>query len=306
MRMHQFSWALLVLLLLAGSTWGQFLVPDHPPHRYHLPRPIPRPTQPEISYRIQRLEVDTSIRDQVAQTRVAQTFENTTDQLIQSVFVFPFPADGAVEQMTFMVDGKEIAGKVLPADEARRIYESYVRKFQDPALLQWIGHGMFQTSVFPIPPHATRQVVVSYSQILNKNDQATDFLFPLATAQYTDKPLEELKLRVAIESNEDLKNIYSPSHNVEIQRDDARHAVVRMEAKNVVPRDDFRLIYDTHGGMVGAQPDQLLAGWRRPRVFHSARQPELCSGEPVGAQKDAGLGDRPQRQYEWRKDRSGP
>ncbi len=245
---------------LGGSVpgWGQLILPHDHPRPYHLPRPIPRPVEPEISYRITQLEVDTSIRDQVAQTRLAQTFENTREQQIQAVFVFPLPADGAVESLTLLVDGQELTGRILPAEEARRVYESYLRRYQDPALLEWMGRGMFQTSVFPIPPHAKRQVVISYSQVLKKNEQATDFLFPLALARYTELPLEKLRVRVAIESSEELKNIYSPSHNVEIQRDDSRHAVVRMEANHVVPSDDFRLIFDTHGGAVGAQ---LLSFW---------------------------------------------
>lgn len=253
---------LLSLLCLAASisvaAAQGFIVPHDHSRPFHLPRPWPRPNEPEISYHVQKLEIDASIRDQVAQTRVSQTFVNTCSQVIQAIFVFPLPRDGAIESMTFLVDGKEIPGKILPADEAKRIYESYVRQFRDPALLQWMGHGMFQTSVFPIPPGATRQVVISYSQLLKRNEKATDFMFPLATARYTAKPLEKLSLRVAIESNEDLKNIYSPSHVVQIQRDDARHAVVRYEGTNVIPNDDFRLIFDSVGGKVGAN---LISYW---------------------------------------------
>ena len=35
--------------------------------------------------------------------------------------------------------------------EAREIYEGFIRRNQDPALLEWIGTGMFKTSVFPVP-----------------------------------------------------------------------------------------------------------------------------------------------------------
>ena len=64
-----------------------------------------------------------------------------------------------------MVDGKEIDGKLMPAKEARSIYESYVRKNQDPALLEWMGHGMFKTSVFPVPAGAERKVSLRYNQL---------------------------------------------------------------------------------------------------------------------------------------------
>ncbi len=54
------------------------------------------------------------------------------------------------------------------------------------------------------------------------------------------------------------KNIYSPSHVVQIQRDDARHAVARYEGKEIIPNDDFRLIYDSVAGEVGAN---LISYW---------------------------------------------
>lgn len=251
--------AIFCSAVLTSNLWGQgFIVPHDHHHHFHLPRPRPRPIETETSYRIQKLELDASIRDQVVQARVSQTFVNTSSQAIQAVFVFPLPHDGAIESMTFLVDGREIEGKMLPADEARRIYESYVRQFKDPALLQWIGHGMFQTSVFPIPAGATRQVVISYSQLLHKDQLTTDFQFPLAAARYTSSPIEKISVRVAIESQVDLKNIYSPSHVVQVQRDDARHAIVRWEASTAIPADDFRLLFDSAEGAVGAN---LISYW---------------------------------------------
>jgi Ca-activated chloride channel family protein len=47
--------------------------------------------------------------------------------------------------------GKEYPAKLLSAEEARKIYERHVRRNEDPALVEWIGRGMFKTSVFPVP-----------------------------------------------------------------------------------------------------------------------------------------------------------
>ena len=40
----------------------------------------------------------------------------------------------------------------------------------------------------------------------------TDFLFPLSTAKYTSNPVEKINFRVSIESQEEIKNLYSPTH----------------------------------------------------------------------------------------------
>ena len=96
--------------------------------------------------------------DQVARVSVSQSFVNTGSRQMEVSFVFPLPYDGAIDSMTFMVDGKEYPAELLPADEARRMYEDIVRKNKDPALLEWMGTGLFKTSVFPVPPGATRTV----------------------------------------------------------------------------------------------------------------------------------------------------
>ncbi|HVW38828.1 MAG TPA: VWA domain-containing protein, partial [Pirellulales bacterium] len=147
-------------------------------------------------------------------------------------------------------DGKEFPAKLLAKDEARRTYESIVRKNKDPALLEWIGTGMFQTSVFPVPPGAERKVTLSYSQLCRKNGRLTDFLFPLSTAKYTSQPVEKLKIEVAIESQGDIKNVYSPTHAIELKRD-THHATAVFKAENQTPSEDFRLLFDIDSGKLG-------------------------------------------------------
>ncbi len=156
------------------------------PPRPIPPRPIPQP--PASTYKIDSLEVNAKLTDQVARVQVAQTFQNVGSTQMEVCFMFPLPYDGAVDQLTLLVDGKEYEAKLLSKEDARRRYEEIVRKNQDPALLEWVGTGMFQTSVFPIPPGAKRTVTLRYSQLLRKNYGLTDFIFPLSTAKYTCEP----------------------------------------------------------------------------------------------------------------------
>ncbi len=260
--------------------------PPYPPHPPYPPphHPIPRPEPPPISYKIQELDVQARITDQVAQVRVSQTFVNTGSRQLEVAFIFPLPYDGAVDQMTLLVDGKELPAKLLKADEARRLYEDIVRKNRDPALLEWIGTGLFRTNVFPIPPGQKRTVSLRYSQLCRSVEGLTDFLFPLSTAKYTADAVENIVIRATIESGVDIKNIYSPTHSVEVRRADERHATVTYTAKHEVPSTDFRLLYDVGKGVVSARvlsyrPERnedkdgyflLLA---TPEVKSSAREP---------------------------------
>jgi Ca-activated chloride channel homolog len=247
-------WAALAFLLSAGTALGQgVLIVVNPPHPVPLPRPIPTPRpQPPMSYKIKELDYQAKISDQVAQVAVTQSFVNTGSRQMEVSFVFPVPYDGAIDRMTFMIDGKEYDAKLLDAKEARKAYEEYVRRSQDPALLEWVGYGMFKTSVFPVPPGAERKVTLKFSQLLRKDGRLTDLIIPLSTAKYTSSPVEKLTIRAAIETTHELKNVYSPTHAVNVERPDSKHAVVKIEAKDAVPTTDFRLLFDTEDGKLGA------------------------------------------------------
>ncbi len=237
--------------------------PPHPPRPHPIPRPRP---VPPVSYKIKELDVNIRLIEQVAQVQVAQTFVNTGSRQMEVSFVFPLPYDGAIERMTLLVDGKEYPAKLLDAKEARRLYEEIVRKNKDPALLEWMGTGLFKTSVFPVPAGASRTVSMRYSQVCRKQEGLTDFLFPLSTAKYTSHAVEKVSIRATIESTLEIKNVYSPTHAVEIKRPDDEHATVTYTSKNQVPTSDFRLFYDVGKGKVSTRvlsyrPDQHEDGY---------------------------------------------
>lgn len=237
---------LLILALSAplAMAQGVLVIVNHP-HPIPLPRPIaPPPTPPPMSYKIKELAFQAKVVDQIAQVQVTQSFVNTGSQQMQVSLVFPLPYDGAIDRMTFLVDGKEYDAKLLEAKQAREIYEGYVRKSQDPALLEWVGRGMFQTSVFPVPPGAERKVVIRFSQLLRQEHRLTDLLIPMATARYTNTPIEKVTIEATIESQLAIKSVYSPTHAIDVKRPDDKHAVVKFEAKDYVPSTDFRLLYD--------------------------------------------------------------
>lgn len=245
---------------LAQVAYGQgVLLIENERHPVHFPRPFPHPpAPPEVSYKIKEVTVDTKIVDQIAKTQVTQSFVNTGSRQIEVSFIFPLPYDGAIDRLTLMVNEKEYEAKLLPADEARSIYEGYIRKNQDPALLEWMGKGMFKTSIFPIPPGAERKVTLRYSQLLRKDQRLTDYLFPLATAKFTSHAVENIQFNLAIESAVKLKSIYSPTHPVDISRTGDKNATVKFSAKNSVPSIDFRLFFDTDEQQVGAS---VLSYW---------------------------------------------
>ncbi|MFQ5592758.1 MAG: VIT domain-containing protein [Anaerolineae bacterium] len=187
--------------------------------------------------------VNVTIDNQVATTRVDQTFVNPSNVVLEGTYVFPLPEGATISEFNMWVDGKKWEGKVLNKDEAREIYESIVRRRRDPALLEYIGRGAFQASIFPIQPGDERRVELEYTQVLTMDQGLVEYVYPLNTEKFSAEPLERVSITVDIESDVPLRAIYSPSHAVDLFRDGETRARVGYEDENVLPDRDFVLYY---------------------------------------------------------------
>ena len=216
--------------------------------------------QPSQQFRVTGVTIDATIKDQVATVQMSQTFKNVSSRTLETQFVFPLPDDAAINGLTLLVDGKELVGELKPKDEARGIYEEIVRRQQDPALLEYMGRGIFKTSVFPIPAGQDRKVEIRYTQLLKNDNGLVDFTLPLSTAKHCQKQIEKVAVNVRIRSKKELKNLYSPTHDFDIERPDDSKANCTLNLANVSEPDDVRLLFGTKGSDIGIdvvsyQPD---------------------------------------------------
>jgi Ca-activated chloride channel homolog len=196
--------------------------------------------------------VDVAIADQVATTRIDQVFHNPNSWAAEGTYVFPIPPGAAISGFTMTVDGEPVEAKLLDADEARRIYDDIVRNLRDPALLEYIGEGAIQASVFPIPPGEDRRIEIEYGEIIPVADGLSRYRYPLNTERFSAQPLDQVSVRVAVETAEPLRAIYSPSHSVAVDRPDDFHFTAGYEDNDVRPDTDFELFWSVSPGAIGA------------------------------------------------------
>lgn len=226
-----------------------------------------RPNVPVArSFEVREVSLDARVRDQVAEVQVSQTFHNPGSFPIDAEYLFPLPEDGAIQGFVLLVDGKELPGRLLPKEEARRIYEEIVRTKRDPALLEYMGRGLYRTSVFPIPAGADRRLTMRYTQVCKRDRDVVEFSYPFGTQKFTAKPIRKLSLNVRVESREPIKSVYSPTDDATVTRFDDHEARVAFEKRDTIPTADFRLIYTLSSGVVGAsvlshRPDESDDGY---------------------------------------------
>jgi Ca-activated chloride channel family protein len=197
--------------------------------------------------------VDVTIEDQVAITRVEQEFVNEYEWEVEGTYIFPLPDGAAVSEFAMWVDGTRVEGSILEADEARQIYEDIVRRRRDPALLEYVGRGAVQARVFPIPAGGSRKIELEYSQVLPVENGMVRYVYPLNTEKFSARPLEEVSVRVEVRSKDEMHALYSPTHQdrLFIERDGDYRAIVGYEEYDVLPDQDFDLIYTVSHEDVG-------------------------------------------------------
>ncbi len=217
------------------------------------PRPIPRPIPLPVSLPVKSIALDTKITGQVAVTRVTQIFENRTGIVLEGTYFFPLPEGSAVQEFAIWENGKRLSGEVRSRDEARKIYDEIVRSMRDPGLLEYAGKDLMQASIFPIPPNSEKKVELVYSQVLEGDSGTVSYRYPLGTgralwSRLGHRPGTEVPQsfgtvsgRIEISSKEGLRNVYSPSHSIDITNKTDDRSVVSFESKG--DPSDFRLFY---------------------------------------------------------------
>jgi Ca-activated chloride channel family protein len=190
--------------------------------------------------------VSVSIRDGVAETTIEQRFVNLTDRVQEAEYWFPVPEGAAVTRFTLAMGDKVVEARLLPKEEARRIYENIVRRRRDPALLEFAERNLLRAQVFPIPPKGERRIQLRYTETLRREGDVNRYLLPLRAARAIAKPTDYLRVRVEIATSAPLTNVYCPSHpEAAVKREGANRATIEWSAESITPERDLQVYYST-------------------------------------------------------------
>ena len=237
----------LALILLPATAAAQGII---------MPRcPRPLPERPVIDcfpggqqVVRTRSDVRVELRDRVLRYEVEERFVNRGGTIGEADYVFPLPKGAAFRDLKLSIDGEMVAGETMNATDARRIYEDIVRSQRDPALVEWMGHGLLRTRIFPIQPGEERRIIVRYESVAERegdavrvdyfrgSDPAARGPVPMPQPRPFDRrePTAERRepradsrtnFTLTYRSGGELGESYSPTHELDAERDGIRRVV---------------------------------------------------------------------------------
>ena len=179
-------------------------------------RRVWRHGEPRPAIEIRSVEVSASATEQAARTTLRLTLHNNSSSMAEAQVLLPVPDGAAIGQ--FVLEGLGEAGiaKILPADEARKIYNGIVASMRDPALLEFVGTSLVRSSVFPVPAQGHQVVRLTYDHTLEADGDRLEYVLPRST---------ELMLQGApwsftlgVKGQRPISMVYSPTHDTASER----------------------------------------------------------------------------------------
>ena len=189
-----------------------------------------------------RSDVKVELRDRVLRYEVEERFLNRGGTIGEADYIFPLPKNAAFRDLKLSIDGELVAGETMNAVEARRIYEDIVRRQRDPALVEWMGHGMLRTRIFPIQPGEERRVVVRFESVAEREGDAVRVDYFRGQSNQVARPQPGVRPMGGMErptidpagrttfalryrAGGELGEAYSPTHELDIERNGATRDV---------------------------------------------------------------------------------
>ncbi|MBM4040261.1 MAG: VWA domain-containing protein [Planctomycetes bacterium] len=214
---------------------------------------------------VRELRVRVLIAGNVALTEIEETFFNPTGRRAEGVFYFPLPAGASICRFAMYVEGKLVEGELVERGRAREVYETIVRKMQDPALMEWQEGNVFKTRIFPIPPHGPKRILLSYTELLRAEGGETCYVYPLATKTTQATAIGRFELEAELPAGATASVPAYPDAQVREEADGVR---VRIERTRFQPAADLALRFRQPRG--GATLKRPLEGGGAKRTLNEA------------------------------------
>jgi len=182
---------------------------------------------------IKEHDVQVTINNGVAVTKVTQIFHNTEKRQVEALYTFPVPKAASVANFSMWINGKEMVGEVLEKKRAKEIYESYKQMRRDPGLLEQTDYRTFEMRVFPIGPDADQKVQITYYQELDYDQDTAAYVYPLATATrrgVDTRATQKLTIGFDVKSAVPIVAVDSPSHSFAVAKHSDQYWQANLES----------------------------------------------------------------------------
>ncbi|MBE9184604.1 after-VIT domain-containing protein [Microcoleus sp. LEGE 07076] len=232
------------------------------------------PEGKQLVFPLKHTEVRAKIAGNLSRVEVSQKFENPFTKPLEAVYIFPLPAEAAVDEMEIKIGSNTIKGSIKKREEAQRIYQQAKQEGRTAGLLEQERDNIFTQSLANIKPGEEIEVVIRYTDSLKFLAGDYEFVFPMVVgpryipgtpldetaaggsapapmtvnsstdivpdASRLNAPIlppgrrsgQDIGVTLEIEAGVPIRNVNSPSHQLQIEYFDSPQTSPNSEQKN--------------------------------------------------------------------------
>jgi Ca-activated chloride channel family protein len=218
--------------------------------------------------------VEARIAGVIADVTVTQVYKNEGFRPIEAKYVFPGSTRAAIHAMNARLADRLITAQIREKQQARTEYARAKKEGKTAALLEQERPNVFQMNVANILPGDEVRVELRYTELLTPTNGNYQFVFPTVVGPRYNSPQSSsareewvaqptlhsgvdsparFDIQVQIDTPIGIKEIRSPSHDIDLTRSGERHANVRLGPENqerAANNRDFILDYRLAGDVV--------------------------------------------------------
>lgn len=127
-------------------------------------------------------DVEIYVSGMIARTVLNQRFINDTDSWQEAIYVFPLPADSAVDTLRMKIGERVIVGEIKEKEEAKKVYERAKSQGKKASLLAQERPNIFTMAVANIAPGEEVEVEIAFGQVVALSDGVFSLRFPMVVA----------------------------------------------------------------------------------------------------------------------------
>jgi Ca-activated chloride channel family protein len=196
---------------------------------------------------VENVTVYAKVSGLTAEISIEETLVNTTDKILEGNFLFPVPDGGAFRSFSMSMDNEMVEGKLCDAKAASEIYRKIVSSLRDPGLLQFMGTGLYQFSIYPLPAKGKKVISFKYAVPLTAAGECTALKIPLKQAGLMKMPICRFAFNADIEMPAGLTRVSSTAYALNVRYDGFTRATAGMVKTNFLPQDDLDVLISSAG-----------------------------------------------------------
>lgn len=211
-----------------------------------------RPRWSNVDYEkmwIKNIITSVDITEQIAVTKLDQTFYNEMNQQVESIFIFPLPENATITEMVYWVNGQRYVAEIRERQDAINAYNERLRQWLDPALLEYLGDNLFRLSIVPIDALSEVRTEITYIEPLKYDFGVVNYEFMLNTLELSSQPLETVMVEVNSSSKYPYQSFTCPSHQnstaLQINKISENQYKLLYGDENFYPDKDLKIKFQT-------------------------------------------------------------